>query len=57
MEAGTILRDKVTGDLAVLVADWGDRLLVSGMASLKADATLIERAQRTLPACDFEVAA
>jgi hypothetical protein len=56
MEAGTILLDKVTGDLAVLVADWGDRYLVSGLASLKPDATLIERAQRTLPAADFEVA-
>lgn len=56
MTHGTILRDKATGELVVLVESRGPRILVSGIASLKDGATLVQRAQRCLPADDFELA-
>lgn len=53
---GQIVTDKVTGDMLVVVADWGDRALVSSTASIRPDATLIQRAQWQLPTSDLEVA-
>lgn len=54
--AGQIVRDSVTGDSLVVVEDRGNRVLVAGLSSLKLDATLIERAQRVLPAADLVAA-
>lgn len=56
MEKGSIIRDRITGELVVLVEDRGDRYVVASTASLKPGASLIERAQRVLPAADFEAA-
>jgi hypothetical protein len=53
---GQIVTDNVTGDLVVVVADWGDRVLVSSVNSIRPDATLIQRAQWQVPAADLVAA-
>lgn len=47
---GQLVRDTVTDATLIVVEDRGPRVLVASTDSLKADATLIERAQRILPA-------
>jgi len=50
---GQIVTDTVTGSQLVVVEDRGSRVLVSGIKSLRADACLLDRAQRVLPAADL----
>jgi len=53
---GQIVTDTVTGDSLVVIEDRGNRVLVSGVSCLKADATLIQRAQWVLPRADVVAA-
>lgn len=51
-EQGQIVIDKETEEMLVVVEDRDTRLLVSGMNSLKPNASLIERAQWVVMADD-----
>lgn len=50
---GQMVQDKVSGEMLIVVEDRDTRVLVTGTSALKADATLIERAQWVLPADDL----
>lgn len=52
---GTIVLDTFTGDRVVVIEDWGTSVLISSLASLKPDASLIERAQRRVPRSDIKL--
>lgn len=53
-EQGQIVMDKVSGEMLVVVEDRDTRVLVTGMSSLRENASLIERAQWVVMADELE---
>lgn len=54
---GSIVIDRIARTQVVVVSDWGQSVLVTSLAALKPDASLLERAQWQVPRADLAGAA